>query len=101
MSEEDERSFNAALRKDYEPEAEKRIRMGMILAKIAEKEGITVEEDEVDDRLKRIAEETKRAYDYIRDFYEKYNLRDNLKNSLLEEKTFNLLIEKAAVKEKE
>ncbi len=72
----------------------------MILAKIAEKESITVEEDEVDERLKRIAEESKRAYDYIRDFYEKYNLRDNLKNSILEEKTFNLLIEKAVVKEK-
>ena len=100
MSSDDEMSLSAALRKDYEPEAEKRIKMGMILAKIAEKEGLTVEDDEVDDRLKRIAEETKRAYDYIRDFYEKYNLRDNLKNSLLEEKTFNLLIEKAAVKEK-
>jgi trigger factor len=100
MSSDDEMSLSAALRKDYEPEAEKRIRMGMILAKIAEKEGLTVEDDEVDDRLKRIAEETKKAYDYIRDFYAKYNLRDNLRNSLLEEKTFNLLIEKAAVKEK-
>ncbi len=100
MSSDDEMSLSAALRKDYEPEAEKRIKMGMILAKIAEKEGLTVEDDEVDDRLKRIAEETKKAYDYIRDFYAKYNLRDNLKNSLLEEKTFNLLIEKAAVKEK-
>ena len=37
--------LNAALRKEYEPEAEKRIKMGMILAKIAEKEGITVEDD--------------------------------------------------------
>ena len=73
----------------------------MILTKIAGKESISVEEDEVDERLKRIAEETKRAYDYIRDFYEKYDLRENLKNSLLEEKTFNLLIEKAVVKEKE
>jgi trigger factor len=101
MSEDDDKSFNDALRTDFEPEAEKRIRMGMILSKIAEKEAITVEDDEVDERLKKIAEETKRAYDYIKDFYEKYNLRDNLKGSLLEEKTFNLLIEKAVVKEKE
>ena len=100
MSEDEERSMHAALHKDYEPEAEKRIRMEMILTKIAGKEGISVEEDEVDERLKKIAEETKRAYDYIKDFYEKYNLRENLKQSLLEEKTFNLLIEKAVVKEK-
>ena len=32
LSDEEERSFNAALQKEYEPEAEKRIRMGMILA---------------------------------------------------------------------
>jgi len=100
MSPEDDRTLAAALQKDYEPEAEKRIRMGMILAKIARLEAISVEEHEVDDRLKRIAEETKRAYDYIRDFYDKYDLRGNLRNSILEEKTFNLLIEKAAVKEK-
>ena len=32
LSDEEDRSFNAALQKEYEPEAEKRIRMGMILA---------------------------------------------------------------------
>lgn len=100
LSDEDDRNFNAALQKEYEPEAEKRLKMGMILSRIAEKEGITVEESEVDERLKRIAEETKRAYDYIREFYEKYDLKENLKNSLLEEKTVGFLVEKAAVKEK-
>lgn len=95
-----ERSFNAALQKEYEPEAAKRLKMGMILAKIAEKEGITVGESEVDERVRRIAEETKRSYDYIKDFYEKYRLKENLKQSLLEEKTVGYLVEKAAVKEK-
>jgi trigger factor len=100
LRDDDERSFNAALEKQYEPEAEKRIRMGMILAKIADREGIRIEDGEVDERLKKIAEETKRAYDYIRDFYDKYDLKGNLKNSMLEERTINLLIEKAVVKEK-
>ena len=61
------------------PRRERRIKMGMILAKIADREGIRVEDAEVDERLKRIAEETKRAYDYIREFYEKYDLKANLK----------------------
>ena len=56
---------------------------------------------EVDERLRRIAEETKRAYDYVREFYEKYDLTANLRNSMLEEKTVGFLIEKATVKEKE
>ncbi len=101
LSDEQDRSFNAALQKEYEPEAEKRIRMGMILAKIADREGIRVEEYETDERLKRIAEETKRAYDYIKEFYDKYDLKSNLRESILHEKTIGLLMEKAAVKEKE
>jgi trigger factor len=100
LSGEAERSFNAALQKEYEPEAEKRLKMGMILARIAEKEGITVGEGEVDERVRKIAEETKRSYDSIKDFYEKYGLKENLKQSLLEEKTVGFLVEKAAVKEK-
>jgi trigger factor len=100
LSNQDDRDFNAALEKQYGPEAEKRIKMGMILTKIAEREAIGVEDSEVEEQLKKIAEETKRAYDYIKDFYEKYDLTGNLKNSILEEKTINLLIEKAVVKEK-
>jgi trigger factor len=95
-----EGSFNAALQKEYEPEAAKRLKMEMILAKIAEKEGITVGDSEVDERVRRIAEETKRGYDYVKDFYEKYKLKENLKQSLLEEKTVGFLVEKAQVKEK-
>jgi trigger factor len=100
LSNQDERDFNAALEKQYGPEAEKRIKMGMILTKIAEREALGVEDSEVEEQLKKIAEETKRAYDYIKDFYEKYDLTGNLRNSILEEKTINLLIEKAVVKEK-
>ena len=101
LTEEEDESFNAALRKEYEAEAEKRIKIGMILGKIAEREGIRVEDREVDERLKKIAEETKRAYDYIKEFYEKYDLKANLRNSMLEEKTIGSLVEKATVKEKE
>jgi len=101
LSDEEDRSFNAALQKEYEPEAEKRIRMGMILARIADREGIRVEDHETNERLKRIAEETKRAYDYIKEFYDKYDLKSNLTEGILHEKTISLLMEKAAVKEKE
>ena len=101
LSEEEERNINAALRKEFEQEAERRIRVGIIFGKIADREGIKVEDAEVDERLRRIAEETKRAYDYIRDFYEKYDLTSSLRNSILEEKTVGFLIDKAAVKEKE
>jgi len=101
LTDEEDRNLNAALQKEYEPEAEKRIKMGMVLAKIADLEGIRVEDEEVEERLKKIAEETKRAYDYIKDFYDKYDLKTNLKESIIHEKTIGLLMEKAAIKEKE
>jgi len=101
VKEEEDQTISAALRKELEPQAERRIRAGMILARIAEKEGITVDDAEVDERLKRIAEESKRAYDYVRQFYEKYNLFDGLKTSMLDEKAVQLLIDQSVVKEKE
>jgi trigger factor len=100
MNEEDENGLLSAMHLRYEPEVEKRIKMEFVLAKIAEREGIAVEESEIEDRLKKIAEETKRAYDHIRDFYDKYDLTANLRNSMLEEKTINFLLDKAVVKEK-
>ncbi len=100
MGDEDKRSLDGALEKQYQPEAEKRIKMGMILSKIADREGIKVEDGEVDDRLRRIAEETKKAYDYVREFYDKYDLTSNLRNGILEEKTIDFLIERTVVKEK-
>ncbi len=101
FSDQQDQSLNEALRKEYEPEAEKRIKLGAMLEKIAEQEGIEVKDSDVDDRLKQIAEETKRAYDYINEFYEKYNLKDNLKTGMREERTIDFLIANATIKEKE
>jgi trigger factor len=99
LSSEEERNIDNLLRKELEPQAEKGIRAGMLLSGIAKEEHISVEDGEVDERIKRIAEETKRGYDYIRDFYEKHNLLDNLKSSLLEEKTMDLLMGSTQLKE--
>ena len=99
LSSEEERNIDNLLRKELEPQAEKGIKAGMLLSRIAKEEHLSVEDSEVDERIKRIAEETKRGYDYIRDFYEKHNLLDNLKTSLLEEKTMDLLVGSAQLKE--
>jgi trigger factor len=101
LDHEGERNIEGALRKEFEPEAEKRIRTGMLLLKIAEAEGIRVEEKEVDDKMRRIAEETKRAYDFVKEFYDKYDLKGSLKNSMREEKTIDFLVGHAKIKEKE
>jgi trigger factor len=99
LSSEEERNIDALLRKEMEPQAEKGIKSSILLARIAKEESISVEEGETEERIKKIAEETKRGYDYIRDFYEKHDLLDNLKSGILEEKTMDHLIGSAHVKE--
>lgn len=101
LGNEQEARIAMALRKEMEPEAEKRIRAEMILSKIAEAEGITVNDEDVDQRLRKIAEDTKRAYDYIKDFYEKNDLLDNLQVTLLEEKSLEFVKNNATIREKE
>jgi FKBP-type peptidyl-prolyl cis-trans isomerase (trigger factor) len=71
----------------------------MLLSRIAEQEQVKVEDSEIEARIKKIAEDTKRGYDYIKDFYEKHNLLGNLKSGMLEEKTLDLLIGSAHLKE--
>jgi trigger factor len=98
---EQEARIAMALKKEMEPEAEKRIRAEMGLSKIAEAEGITVDDADVDERLRRIAEDTKRAYDYVKDFYEKNDLIDGLQASILEEKSLEFVKSNATIREKE
>ncbi len=99
LNPEEERNIDNLLRKELEPQAEKGIKAGMLFGRIAKQETLSVEDTDVEERIKKIAEETKRGYDYIRDFYEKHDLLDNLKSSLLEEKTMDLLIGSAQLKE--
>lgn len=88
------------LRREFEGRAEERIKVEIVLSKIAEKEGIKVEDSEVLERIKKIAEETKRSYQDIVDFYKRNNLMGRLKDVIVEEKTNTFLKENALIKEK-
>lgn len=92
-------NLEESLRKDFEMKAEKRIKSDIILIKIAEKENIRLEEKDVEERLKRIAEDARRPYNDVKSFYEKNDLMESLKGMILEEKTLNFLKDNAIVKE--
>jgi len=101
MTEEEERSLEVNLRKDFEPRAEERIKGEIILKKIAETESITVDDTEVHERMKRMAEDTRRNYEEIEKFYREYNMMDSLRASIMEEKTLNFLRDNSIVKVKQ
>jgi len=101
FSEDDLKAFRENIRADFEKKAEERIKSDIILAKIAEIEGIKLEDDDVQNRMKKIAEETKRPFDEVKGFYEKYDLIEGMKMNIVQQKTMDFLMENANIKEKQ
>jgi trigger factor len=100
FTEEERIQFENSFRKDFEKRAEERIKSDIVLSKIADKEGIKVEESDVYERIKKLAEDTKRSYDDVKSYYEKNDMMDYLKDMILQEKTLDFLKGSAVIKEK-
>ena len=78
--------------------AERRVRATLILEAIADKEGMSVSEEEVNNEIKRIAERNKIEPGEARRRMVENGSLENLKDILREEKTVDFLLENAKVK---
>jgi trigger factor len=83
------------LQGDYKTMAEKQVRTFLILEKIAGQEGISVTDEEADDRLREISERMHQKFDVVKRYYEKNGLLPEVKTGIIRDKTLNLLLEKA------
>ncbi len=105
FSEEEMRSITENMHETFGKRAAERIKVEIILARIAEKEGLKVEDSEVEERLKTIAQDANKTYNEVKGIYEQYGLMAGVKDQILEEKAVDLVLEnavvKAPVKEKE
>lgn len=92
----DEDGFKAR----YWDEAAQKVKGGLLVMSLVEKENITVEDEDLEARFKAIAAGNEAMIGHIRDFYSN---QANAKNSLLaeikEEKAINFLLEHAVVSE--
>jgi trigger factor len=79
------------------PMAERRVRVRLVLSRIAAQEGLAVDDAEVDAALARSAVRSGRDVDQVKAFYEKHDLLGSLKRTLLEEKTMKLVLDKAEI----
>ncbi len=100
LTEEEARGIEERFRKDFEKSAETRIKSEILITKISEKEGIGADENDVQERIKKIAEDAKRPLNDVRNFYEQYNLLNNLRSSIIEERTVSFLRDNALIKER-
>ena len=79
------------------PLAERRVRVRLVLSRIADQEGLAVDEAEMDAALARIAVNNRRDVTEIKKFYEEHDLLGALKRTLLDDKTMKLLLDKAEI----
>jgi trigger factor len=82
---------------DYRETAKKQVRTFLILEKIADQEGITVTDEEAENRLKEISERIHQKFDVVKRYYEKNGLVPEVKAGIMSEKTLNFLLQKANI----
>lgn len=85
------------LQNDLRPKAEKEVRTSLILEKIAEAEGLTVSDEEVENRLREMAERYRQKFEMLKSYYEKNGLLPGLREEILSRKTLDFLLQKAEI----
>jgi len=84
----------------YRDSAENQVKGSLLLDAVAKKEGITVEEADIESKLRAMAEEAGQDFDRVKSFYEQnHNAKENLVAHLNEEKVLGYLVEQAVVTE--
>jgi trigger factor len=85
------------IRDSLTPTADKEVRDSLILEKVAEKEKISVTEDELERRLEQLAAHLNQRIEAIKNYYQQKDRMEDLRAILLEEKTLDFLLEKAKI----
>ncbi len=81
------------------PLAERRVRVNLLLERIADQEGLTVDDAEADAALASIAASRGREFAEVRKLYQEHDLMGALKRQLLEDKTMKMLLDQAILSE--
>ncbi|MGB9628740.1 MAG: trigger factor [Thermodesulfobacteriota bacterium] len=85
------------LQEDYRTTALKQVKTYLILEKIATQEGISVTDEEMEERIREISEKVHQKFDVLKRYYEKNGLIPEVKAGILNDKTLEFLIQKAKI----
>ena len=75
------------------------VKTSIILGAIARKEGIEIDDTEIEDKLAEISRSVRVPFDKVREVYEKNNMVEGLEARLIEDKVLRFLIKKSSVEE--
>ncbi|MBU2055674.1 MAG: trigger factor [Proteobacteria bacterium] len=89
--------FSFRLHDQFREEALRTVKVGLLLKSIAAKEALQVGEDELEKEIREIALQRDQDYQTVRVKLEKDDLIENIRNVLLNRKTYEFLREKATI----
>lgn len=90
------------LQAEMEQKALRNVRASIILNAIGEKEGVTVSDDELNERITLLAQRLSASPEAVRNFYShKEGSLDGLRHSIFEDKVLDLLLSKAQLEKGE
>ena len=81
----------------YKDEAAKMVRTSLILKNIGEKESISVSDQEIEDKIRELAQLRGQNYDSFKESLEAGNMIEDIKNEILTTKVFGFIEDKAKV----
>lgn len=84
-------------REEWRDRAERDVRLSFLLSEIAGAEEISVSEEDVEERLRMIAEAERQPLQVVQRAYKERGLLDALRASLVEERVVELLVSEASV----
>ncbi len=85
------------MKESYRGEAERHVKCSLLVEVIAKSEGITVGDEEVEEKLKDVARSNNQDVEKVKDFYRRQGLWEGLKIKLLEDKTLAFLLGRATI----
>lgn len=92
----------AQYREQFRPVATSQVKGALLLHELAGKEGVEVSPEDLENRVRKIAEESGQEYDRISQYYlQNDEAKQNLEEQVREEKVLELIAGKAVVTEKQ
>jgi trigger factor len=86
------------LRKEWTPSAEKRARLQLVVSEIAKKEGIAIEDSDLDAEIAKMADERKVTASELKESLAKNNLEDYMRSNLRMDKLYDYLLSKTVIR---
>ena len=87
------------LQQELQPEAKRRVKLGLILEAIGEKEGLTVEPDEIEDEIRKLAKSLKMSEEEVRKMVDAGgpSSREEFRERIMAEKALQLVYQFAVI----